>query len=145
MTTMRRWYILVGAGLLLAVTCLLATPAKAQLAETLRANRWKKRIVLLYAPTPDNKLFLQQRALLAQHKNGQQERDMLILEAILPQLSTADRQYLRTKRGIVPGSFQVVLIGKDGGVKRRETEPVKAETLFSTIDTMPMRRQEMVR
>ncbi|NMG19341.1 hypothetical protein DP116_07665 [Brasilonema bromeliae SPC951] len=36
-----------------------------------------------------------------------------------------------------------VLVGKDGGVKRRETTPVQAKAIFDEIDAMPMRRQEM--
>ena len=38
--------------------------------------------------------------------------------------------------------FQLLLIGKDGGVKKR-TSTVSLEEVFSLIDTMPMRRREM--
>ena len=140
-----RWATYLTLSLLVAVGFLLPTPARAQLPETLRANRWKKRVVLLYAPTPDDKLLLQQRALLAQAKNDQQERDMLVLEVTEPQLSTTERHYLRTKLAVPAGHFLLLLIGKDGGVKRREKAPVSPRTLFSTIDAMPMRRQEMIR
>ena len=40
-------------------------------------------------------------------------------------------------------AFRVVLIGKDGGVKYDSTEPLGPEQLFSIIDAMPMRQQEM--
>ena len=125
------------------MSCLLPTPARAQLPETLRANRWKKRIVLLYAPAPDDKLLEQQRALLRQDQRGQQERDLLVLEVIEPQLTTAERRYLRTKLAVPTGHFLVLLIGKDGGVKRRAQTPLSGKALFATIDAMPMRRQEM--
>ena len=36
-----------------------------------------------------------------------------------------------------------VLIGKDGGVKRRWAEPLNVDDLFQTIDAMPMRQYEM--
>jgi hypothetical protein len=39
--------------------------------------------------------------------------------------------------------FQVVLVGKDGGVKLRSAEPIAADDFFALIDTMPMRRREM--
>ena len=43
-----------------------------------------------------------------------------------------------------PGAgSQVLLIGKDGGVKLRSTEPVSTDELFALIDSMPMRRREM--
>ena len=39
--------------------------------------------------------------------------------------------------------FSVLLIGKDGGVKRRSTEVLDAWEFFDQIDTMPMRQREM--
>jgi len=41
------------------------------------------------------------------------------------------------------GTFQVLLIGKDGGVKLRSSGPVSMKDLFGLIDSMPMRQQEM--
>jgi hypothetical protein len=40
-------------------------------------------------------------------------------------------------------AFRVVLIGKDGGVKLSETKPVSVDSLYSLIDSMPMRKREM--
>ena len=140
-----RWSTYLTVSLLAAIGFLLPIPARAQLPETLRANRWNKRVVLLYAPTPDDKLLEQQRVLLRQDQSGQQERDMLVLEVLEPQLTTAERRYLRTRLAVPTGHFQVLLIGKDGGIKRREQVPVSRKALFSIIDAMPMRRQEMLR
>ena len=39
--------------------------------------------------------------------------------------------------------FEVVLIGKDGGIKARTDDPNALEDLLALIDTMPMRRAEM--
>ncbi len=39
--------------------------------------------------------------------------------------------------------FEVVLIGKDGGVKARTNDPGALEDFLALIDTMPMRRAEM--
>lgn len=50
---------------------------------------------------------------------------------------------LRRRLGIAPSAFTIVLIGKDGGEKFRSVEPVPADKLFSVIDSMPMRKQEM--
>ena len=36
-----------------------------------------------------------------------------------------------------------MLIGKDGGVKLRQEEPISVADLFALIDSMPMRKQEM--
>lgn len=48
-------------------------------------------------------------------------------------------QDLATKRE----DFELLLIGLDGGVKFRQNEPVSHQELFSQVDQMPMRRQEM--
>ena len=39
--------------------------------------------------------------------------------------------------------FELVLIGKDGGVKARDPSPAALEAFLRLIDTMPMRRAEM--
>lgn len=39
--------------------------------------------------------------------------------------------------------FELVLIGKDGGVKARTDDPNALEDFLAQIDTMPMRRAEM--
>ena len=46
-------------------------------------------------------------------------------------------------RGDERPDFEVVLIGKDGGVKARTNNPNALEDLLALIDTMPMRRTEM--
>lgn len=40
-------------------------------------------------------------------------------------------------------SFVMVLVGKDGELKRQVTQPSTFEGFFALIDTMPMRRREM--
>ncbi len=39
--------------------------------------------------------------------------------------------------------FEMLLVGKDGGVKARTSDPDALEDFLSQIDTMPMRRAEM--
>jgi hypothetical protein len=40
-------------------------------------------------------------------------------------------------------AFEIILIGLDGGIKLRKNDIVSREELFSIIDAMPMRRNEM--
>ena len=47
------------------------------------------------------------------------------------------------RQGFQPGGFRIVLVGKDGGIKLEQEEVLDPETLFSLIDGMPMRRNEM--
>jgi len=52
---------------------------------------------------------------------------------------------LRTHYGVEAGTFAVLLVGKDTGVKRRADDVVSPDALYSQIDSMPMRQREMQR
>jgi Domain of unknown function (DUF4174) len=52
---------------------------------------------------------------------------------------------LRDAYDVLPHDFRVVLIGRGGGVKLRQAEPILAADLFALIDSMPRRKQEMGR
>ncbi len=52
---------------------------------------------------------------------------------------------LRRRFGVEGQGFRVVLVGKDGDVKRESSAPLSAVGLFGTIDAMPMRKQELRR
>lgn len=119
------------------------TPKPMSLEKTLRANRWQKRVLLLAAPTAEQADFRQQKALLATQATALNARDFLVLEVFYQQLSEADTQFLTRKIGLRPPAFAAVLIGKDGGVKKRSTKPIAPQSLFDIVDQMPMRRQEM--
>ncbi|UOG73941.1 DUF4174 domain-containing protein [Hymenobacter tibetensis] len=113
------------------------------LAKLMKTSRWQKRVLLVCAPSPDDASLLRQRQLLAPARADLQARDLLVHEVVFSQLSSADKNYLSENIRVPATTFTVVLIGKDGGPKRRETEPVAPASLFSTIDVMPMRQQEM--
>lgn len=76
------------------------------------------------------------------------ERDLLTF-VVLPSSAEEDGKpsglepaLLRRRYGVRAGDFRVLLIGKDGGVKREARAPVSLESLFGQIDAMPMRRKE---
>ncbi|UOQ78189.1 DUF4174 domain-containing protein [Hymenobacter sp. 5516J-16] len=115
------------------------------LAATLNASKWQQRVLLLCAPTADNAELRRQQQVLRPAKAELVARDVVVYEVIQNRLSAADQRYLRQRLGVASSSFTVLLLGKDGGVKRRETQPLSAAQLFATIDAMPMRQQEMRR
>lgn len=112
------------------------------LAQKLRASHWQKRVLLIGAPTAGQAEFQQQKKLLAGATSQLAERDFLVLELPYDHLTPADRQYWQQELKQSLTAFSVVLIGKDGGVKRTETRPLPPADLFGTVDKMPMRRQE---
>ena len=115
------------------------------LEQTLREYRWKKRVLLLAAPTAEQADFKAQKALLNSEKTGMAARDFVVLEVLYNQLSAADQQFLAKKIGVLAPHFAAVLIGKDGGVKEKSRRPIPPAALFGTVDKMPMRREEMRR
>lgn len=50
---------------------------------------------------------------------------------------------LRQQFGITTEDFAVILVGKDGTEKQRSQTLIDPATIFSAIDAMPMRQQEM--
>ena len=136
--------------LLLLTLCALtatawASAAPPTLAQTLKARRWQKRVLLLLAPTATTPDYIRQKALLNAASAELRERDFLVLDVLADQLSAADQRFLQQEFQLSAKQFAVVLIGKDGGVKRTEARPIGPKELFGTVDKMPMRRQEMRR
>ena len=108
--------------------------------------RWDARPLLIVAASADDPRIDSQIAALP--TAGLRDRQLVVVVAT-PDLVTRDGapsgdgyDALRRRYG-VGGSFAVLLIGKDGGVKRRADRPVTAASVFAQIDAMPMRQREM--
>lgn len=101
---------------------------------SLEHYRWHKRLLMIFAPSDRDADFMRQMALLQQQQDALRERDIVVLSDVRP----ADGGALRAQ--LNPAGFEIVLVGKDGGMKLRETRPVSAEALLSLVDRMPMRQ-----
>ena len=96
------------------------------------------RKLLLVAENAANSSLQQQLAIAATDSAGFAERD-LVIELVTPNNNAALYQKITAgKKG-----FTVVLIGKDGGEKFRDHQPIGVQHLFGLIDAMPMRRAEI--
>ncbi len=115
----------------------------------LESLRWKNRVILVYA----TQLSSAENAAnnLAELAEGVTERDISWFviqgeELITNHAGSVDKrlreQLLETYFNPAPASTEVILIGKDGGVKSRSSDLDLAAT-FNLIDQMPMRIQEM--
>ena len=104
--------------------------------------QWKSRLLLLFAPSGDNAEYLEQQRLLEGREAELAERETLVMQFVesahLPDAAAA-----RERFGITPDTFTLVLVGKDGTAKRIEHTPVALDAIFSLIDSMPMRQQEI--
>lgn len=99
--------------------------------------RWENRLVVVFSDTSDSSLVKQQVQAFDGLEQDIEERHMRLL-------LVADRDHpWRERFRVKESDFQVILVGKDGGVKYRSNEPVAPEVFFQEIDQMPMRRREM--
>jgi hypothetical protein len=114
-----------------------------RLEERLGTLRGKNRVLVLYAPTAEHPEYVKQLRMLADAKDGLADRDLVQITRTDEKMDAGTRDYLRRELNVPAGAFNVLLIGKDGGVKYRGTKATDPEQLFQTIDAMPMRQSEM--
>jgi hypothetical protein len=126
-----------AAGISLAI---LGTVEAAAMDDPVAAARWTSRVLVVSAPGPDDPGLRAQRAALGSVRSGLAERDLQVIEAVG---GGAEATALRRRFGLPDGAFRAVLVGKDWGAKLTASEPIPPQTLFRTIDAMPMRRDEM--
>jgi hypothetical protein len=118
---------------------------------TLDQFKWKNRLIILAADSADVQKLTEQKALLARENTGIRDRDLRLIEVFTngrgridgEPISSRSVAAIRDNLQLPPGAFRVLLIGKDGTVKLRSAEVVTISEVFSLIDSMPMRRQEI--
>lgn len=115
----------------------------------LEKYQWQNRLLLIFSPTAE--AYQEQLMQLNNKQEGLADRNMKIFHLINEgnaavdgkPIPRAEVQRLAEKYNVNSGAFTVILIGKDGGEKLRQSNPLKLEKLFSVIDAMPMRQREM--
>jgi hypothetical protein len=101
--------------------------------------KWKNRVLVVLAPSENDPQWKEQRAIDAAAVAGFSERDLVEVA------ESGAEGPLHRRFGIKVSDFQVLLIGKDGHCAQQWAKPVGSEVLYSLIDRMPMRREEMRR
>ncbi len=121
----------------LSLAFMLLAPGWSEPANTLDELRWKKRILVISAPSTKNSGYLQQRKLFSQEQAGFEERDLVTIDL-------AEHPNGPTLRALDldAATFKVLLIGKDGGLKLSSQKPVTPRVLYQLIDAMPLRKRE---
>ena len=115
----------------------LAVPAHAEAGDRLEALRDKARPVIVLSDSRDDPRVAAQIAKLDGTRPALDERDIKVLREARPGSA------LRKTLGVAERGFAVVLVGKDGSVKKIWRDPVDPKAIFTVIDAMPMRRDEM--
>jgi len=112
---------------------------------------WEKRVLLMFTPDEQNAGFQRQQTILQEIEGGLSERDMTVIRAfsddrvVLDEQSHAQSSASFYRRFAVNSNeFRVILVGKDGTVKLDHDSVVGGVELFELVDSMPMRRVEMM-
>lgn len=111
--------------------------------------KWENRLLFFIA---DNEsLTLEKNVkLFTENKNELKDRNLIILVMNRTDVFNTDGSKLDVKAEHVYEQFHlmtdyegILLIGKDGGAKLKKPLPVNPETIYNTIDAMPMRQSEL--
>lgn len=116
----------------------------------LQSYQWKNRLLLVSAPSENTLEYQQQMQLFSNQTAEFVDRDLLLIELFANgtsringnEINLEDVTQIKQQFNI-GNEFSVILVGKDGTAKRRETTPVEPTAIFQQIDAMPMRQQEM--
>jgi hypothetical protein len=111
-----------------------AAPAEVQ--PTLEELRWVARPLVVFADTPDDPRFIQQKRMLEADPEPLVARNVVVLYDADPAAQGPLRTQLR------PRDFGVVLIDVDGRVAQRRPVPTSVREFVNLIDRMPSRREE---
>jgi hypothetical protein len=119
----------------------------------LDSYKWKNRLLIMYSSDTESELVEIQEQHFRSEKDAYAERDLIVF--ILTDSSFTNLNQKDAKMDVAINAlkvhlpindndtFKVFLIGKDGGIKIDSDKPLSNNTIFGTIDAMPMRRNEM--
>ncbi|MEM9725097.1 MAG: DUF4174 domain-containing protein [Pseudomonadota bacterium] len=133
----------------LALSVLAAALAPARAGEPLSRYAWEGRPLVIFGPSLDDEQLRAQRELFEMARADLAEREMPLIvaggESALVDGAPApfSAEALRNAYGVGPGTFAVVLVGKDTGVKLRSGRIIPPKMVFDLVDDMPMRRSEI--
>ncbi|MGI3170447.1 DUF4174 domain-containing protein [Pseudooceanicola sp. C21-150M6] len=98
---------------------------------------WQKRIVAVFADSPNDPNFQRQIKALQDDPEALLFRDVIVLTDTDPSVESALREKFR------PRGFMLVLVGKDGQIKQRKPFPWTVRELSRAIDKTELRQQEL--
>lgn len=120
-------------------------------AQDLEDYRWKNRLLIMVANDITHPGFALQIKELHKNTKGVNDRKLEVFHVtpeayqigIFPGLNWEKSGALYNQFKRPDTTFEIILIGLDGGVKARRTNFFSIKDLFTLIDAMPMRRAEI--
>ena len=141
----RKWLLRMGSAALFA-------PVRNVWAVSLKDLQWSRRIIVAFGEDGDPSVeqFLE---LVRENSCELNDRDLDVylvsshgLASATPEAPELDAdavQSLTSLRHLTSTEFEMVLVGKDGGVKARAEVPTELPQFLILIDGMPMRQREL--
>ena len=121
------------------------------MSRNLEELKWENRVLLVFASGGNDDTLERQLVAFREAEPDLKERDLIVF--ILPAgehgscegnpLPPGRAQALREDFGVPAEEFAVVLVGKDGGEKKRWGDYAPIPEIKDVIDAMPMRQREM--
>ncbi len=116
--------------------------ALALMTQSVVEMRHHHRLLVIAAPAEADRQAQQQIAALTASQEPLAARDVVIVTVMADRVAGVrdSAAALRQLWSLPRDRFAVLLIGKDGHVALRQTDPITPATLIAAIDAMPMRR-----
>ena len=140
----------------IAIICLfLLLCSNKMMSQDFSSHQWKNRILVIKTNNDKNETYVNQVNDLIRNKIGLTDRKVIVYRiynrSIIKDLKNhKDWKEIKinhvNKTNLLKSTeldFEIILIGLDGQVKLRKSEFLDCKNLFSIIDVMPMRRQEL--
>jgi hypothetical protein len=129
---------------------LLAATLGSAAAYDLGQHAWRDRVLILVSPNHEDPALVAQRGWIEERQDAMRDRDLFVIE-LLPDAGRAGDQRLspgaatdlRERLQLERQDRLLLLVGKDGGIKRRAPLDADLTEILLQIDDMPMRRAEM--
>ncbi|SMX28978.1 hypothetical protein TRP8649_03106 [Pelagimonas phthalicica] len=98
---------------------------------------WIKRVVVVFADSPNDPRFAEQMRLIEERPEALLERDVVVITDTDPKARSEVRKALRAR------GFMLVVLAKDGSVVIRKPAPWDMREISRSIDKLPLRQQEI--
>jgi len=114
--------------------------------------QWDNRLVLIFAPSEEEEIYQSLTQSIQRDEAELVDRDIVVFHFLESgksfveeqTIAAESEQKIRDQYNISSGKTTIILIGKDGGEKDRQTgTTIDLASLYPLIDRMPMRRREM--
>ena len=120
------------------------------LAQDLTKHEWKNRLVLILTTDVENDVYKEQIETFQNETEGFKERKLVVYHVAPGKFKTGISKQDWQKTATLfdafkktDSNFEILLLGFDGSVKLRQTQLLTVQKLYSKIDAMPMRQQEI--